>query len=177
MTAVVSLALAAPPASDDDSSISLMSVAGTYYAAGPDGGICRLDLRAAGRYSEVCNHGYTMLLHHGRIQLGRTKLALWSDDRRGRFSSLADLEMFGAAEPGVDGDFLPPIWRPVTWGERRYLLSRTQLLHFCIAVADGSEPRSQRVGRFYLRENDEMKPAPTPAPLPECNGSVPPGRW
>lgn len=77
MTAVVNLGLAAAPTSDDESPISLVSVAGTYYAEGPTGGICRLELRAEGLYSEVCSHGDTMILHHGRIQLGRTKLALW----------------------------------------------------------------------------------------------------
>jgi hypothetical protein len=157
----------------DDEPISLASVAGAYYAEGPSGGSCRLVLRAEGGYSEACFQGDTMTLHRGRIQLGRTRLALWREGNPARFASPADLDSLDGALPGVGGNaFLPPIWRPVIWGERRYLLSRTQLLHFCIAVAEGSEPRSRRVGPFYLREGDEAKRPPAPSSLPAC--SVPP---
>jgi hypothetical protein len=156
----------------DDEPISLASLAGAYYAEGPSGGSCRLVLRAEGGYSEACFQGDTMTLHRGRIQLGRTRLALWREGNPARFASPADLDSLDGALPGVDNAFLPPIWRPVIWGERRYLLSRTQLLHFCIAVAEGSEPRSRRVGPFYLREGDETKRPPASSSLHAC--SVPP---
>jgi hypothetical protein len=115
-----------------------------------------------------------MILHRGRIQLGRTRLALWSDDRAPAVLEPDALDRMYGSRAGLDEGAFPPVWRPVTWGERHYLISGRQTLHFCIAVAGAVEPRSQRVGRFYLREGDEKKPVGGGVPVEECKGPIPP---
>lgn len=115
-----------------------------------------------------------MILHRGDVQLGLTRFVLWQDGRPLRSLHPSAIDALDGTRPGVDDGGLPPAWLPVAWGERRYLVSGRQLVPFCIAAAEGREPRSQRVGRFYLRENDETKPVSGGTPVEECKGPLPP---
>jgi hypothetical protein len=115
-----------------------------------------------------------MILHRGQVQLGGTRFVLWNDGRLLRSLHASAIDALDGKRPGVDDGGLPPVWQPVTWGERRYLVSGRQIVPFCIAAAEGREPRSERVGRFYLRENDETKPVAGRVPVEECKGPLPP---
>jgi hypothetical protein len=52
------------------------------------------------------------------------------------------------------------------WGPRTYLLEEEELEPFVHAVNDGSEPRGDRAGRFFLRRGHELLSAPGPPPVP-----------
>lgn len=66
-------------------------------------------------------------------------------------------------------------YRPVSWGERLYLLAEGEMLEFCNAVNVGAEPRGERdmlldrpyFGSFFLRDGDEKRPAHGRPGLPE----------
>jgi hypothetical protein len=56
---------------------------------------------------------------------------------------------------------------PVKWGERRYLLPPDSLISFVNDINQGSEPRKDIHGSFFLRWGDEDKPAKGRPGLPE----------
>ena len=54
-----------------------------------------------------------------------------------------------------DGGSVAKEWIPVRWGERRYLVPVDDVLAFCNAVNEGSEPRERAEwGRFFLGKDD-----------------------
>jgi hypothetical protein len=58
---------------------------------------------------------------------------------------------------------------PILWGGRAYLISKGEILDFCNAVNQGSEPRDDAYGLIYLRADDWKKKV---AGLPEL-----PSEW
>ncbi len=48
---------------------------------------------------------------------------------------------------------------PITWGDRKYLVPADEIVGFCNAVNDGSEPRKDAHGIHLLRRGDEEKDA------------------
>ena len=170
--ALFAVALASAVAADTkEGRLTFQLIAGTYYSTGPMGGSCQLELRPNGRYSEGCFRGVNLATDRGRIELGIRRFALFADDNPGHFKYPEDLDAVdshGGMAGSTRRSVLPPTWRLVEWGDRRYILNRAQLLDFCIAVAKGSEPRTRRVGSFYLREGDDAKAANGPSPVREC---------
>jgi hypothetical protein len=155
--------------------ITLAAIAGTYHATDPAGGYCRLEIGNDGHYDETCFQGPAMSRQRGRVALGNTRFALVADGSRIRFTSPEDLDSLGGG--GYPGDtrkgFPASVWRQVAWGDRSYLITRSQIREFCIAVAEGTEPRQHRVGSFYLREGDDTKLVRAPSPVTECEGRTP----
>lgn len=49
--------------------------------------------------------------------------------------------------------------QPLRWGERLYLLDPRRADALYVAATEGIEPRTTRLGGFFLREGDEHKPA------------------
>ena len=47
---------------------------------------------------------------------------------------------------------------PVQWGERRYLIPYDDVIGFCNAINNGSEPRGEMYGWHLLRDGDHAKP-------------------
>ncbi len=47
---------------------------------------------------------------------------------------------------------------PIPWGDRQYLIPADDFAGFCNCVNDGSEPRSDIHGSYFLRMGDEKKP-------------------
>lgn len=90
------------------------------------------------------NYGDVQLAHDGSIILSPT----FENDRRG-FQGIG-LELI-----------------PVPWGQRRYLVPVDEVARFCSAVNSGGEPRNQRHGLFFLRDNDHEKPVTDQPTLPE----------
>lgn len=62
---------------------------------------------------------------------------------------------------------LAPVFVPVKWGERRYLIASDELLAFANEVNGGSEPRQDIHGSSLLRIGDEAKPATGKPELPK----------
>jgi hypothetical protein len=56
---------------------------------------------------------------------------------------------------------------PVVWGDRRYLIPADDVVGFCNAVNDGSEPRKNARGDYLLRQGDEGKTAKGSPTLPQ----------
>jgi hypothetical protein len=54
---------------------------------------------------------------------------------------------------------LSPVFIPVQWGERRYLVPPEKIDQFCTDANSGDEPRDSSVGFYLLRLGDEKKAA------------------
>lgn len=72
---------------------------------------------------------------------------------------------FENKQKGFQG--IAPELVPVAWGPRHYLVPTAEMIEFCNAINDGSEPRAQKNGIFFLREGDEAKEAVGSPALPE----------
>jgi hypothetical protein len=53
---------------------------------------------------------------------------------------------------------LAPEFIPVSWGHRRYLIPADDFIGFCNNINEGSEPRNDSHGFYFLRRGDEKKP-------------------
>ena len=128
-------ALAAEP-------IRLKDLAGDYYYGDGLGVNRMISIHPEGWYSYIwrgCLGVYETA--HGRISL---------EDEGKAF--------FGPAEEGGEGGLALRV-QVVRWGERIYLVPEHQLLDFADEINRGEEPRRDRHGGFYLRENDWERPA------------------
>ena len=47
---------------------------------------------------------------------------------------------------------------PVPWGSRIYLIPTNEIVEFCSDINQGTEPRNDIHGSYYLRRGDEVKP-------------------
>jgi hypothetical protein len=54
---------------------------------------------------------------------------------------------------------IAPEWVPVAWGSRTYMIPADEMIRFCNAVNEGSEPHVGVHGSFLLRRGDEEKKA------------------
>jgi hypothetical protein len=70
---------------------------------------------------------------------GRIRLSFTFDNKRGGFRGIA------------------PVFIPVSWGPRRYLIPEDDAVGFCNSVNDGREPRMGIHGFYLLRRGDEKK--------------------
>jgi hypothetical protein len=52
---------------------------------------------------------------------------------------------------------IAPEWVPVAWGSRMYLVPADEMIDFCNAVNEGSEPHVGMPSSFLLRRGDEEK--------------------
>lgn len=75
---------------------------------------------------------------------------------RGGVASVSMGDLFLVVPPGDEAYTLVPI----KLGKRLYLLRPGSELEFCIAVAEGREPRRSDVGDSLLRVGDERIPVP-----------------
>ena len=55
----------------------------------------------------------------------------------------------------------------VSWDQRTYLIPETEMIDFCNAINDGTEPRNRAHGFFLIRGGDYKKPADGAPDLPE----------
>lgn len=62
----------------------------------------------------------------------------------------------------------PTEFYPVRWGARLYLIPTNEIVEFCSDVNQGSEPRRENQGRYYLRQNDAAKPVSGKPAVPEA---------
>ena len=46
----------------------------------------------------------------------------------------------------------------ISWGSRQYLVAHDEMLEYCNAINQGSEPRGNEFGFFYMRSGDWGKP-------------------
>jgi len=58
-------------------------------------------------------------------------------------------------------------FRPVRWGDQRYLIAEKEMLNFCNAVNSGEAPKHGVASDFFLREGDEKKQAAGLPALPD----------
>ena len=53
------------------------------------------------------------------------------------------------------------------WGTRMYLIATNDMVEFCSAFNQGSEPRRENHGSYYLRRTDTDKPVAGKPDVPE----------
>jgi len=70
---------------------------------------------------------------------GRIRLAFTFENKREGFQ-------------GIAGELIP-----IPWGPRRYLVPADDVVGFCNAVNEGSEPRKDAHGRYLLRKGDAKR--------------------
>lgn len=128
-------------ASDQDDRLRLADVAGRYWMSDGRARFWTLVVRGDGTFE---SKGF-------------------AKDRRG-VASVSNGSLFLVVPPGDEWQQLVP----VRLGRRLYLLPLRQQLDFCIALAEGREPRRSDVGEFLIRQGDERIPVPTGMLPPFC---------
>jgi len=138
-----------------DPSPALGGIAGTHCrgdGAPPDESITILpDGRVAFRWiqSSGCSATSATNLSFAQLTGGLLILSLLIRDGQSPFKSDGE---WGREELKTRIECLP-----VSWGERTYLIPREDVLGFCNAINQGSEPRNQPQGLIYLRADDWKK--------------------
>lgn len=137
LLAIASAAVAASPTALDD-------LAGDYYFGDGLGVNCRMTVSKAGKFAfewTGCLGTYDENKGAASIQGGILQLKPQKENRRQGFR-------------GTATEFYP-----VRWGARMYLVPTNELVEFCNEVNQGTEPRREVHGQYYLRSADANKPA------------------
>jgi len=136
----------------DAGPVRLSEVAGNYYFGDGLGVNCTLTLSTKGTFS-----------FEWRGCLGTY------DKNEGAVSIKDALLRITPKRPNVQEGFrgTPTEFFPVRWGSRMYLIPTNDIVEFCSDVNQGSEPRRERWGQYYLRQKDWAKPVTGRPGVPE----------
>lgn len=131
---------------------ALEEVAGEYYFGDGTGVNCTFKFSAAGKFSfqwQGCLGTY--------------------DKNEGTFTVKNGILTITPKKPNLRDGFrgTPTEFFPVAWGSRRYLVPTNDMVEFCSAVNEGTEPRSGSWGHYYLRRNDWDKAVTGRPTVPE----------
>jgi hypothetical protein len=127
----------------NDPTAPLGGIPGIYWRDGPSSDDC-ITILPDGRvvfrwmYSRGCSATQMTNLGYARLRGGLLVLSLVKRDRQYEIDA-------------------PTEFVPVSWGDRRYLLTMRSIVDFCNQVNQGIEPRPQLQGVAYLRAADWQK--------------------
>ena len=117
----------------------------------------------AGSYvKRYLNYEYVLLGADGNYTNGVWLCSRGNYRKSGTFTLSSNLVFFRPAERSYD---LGPL-RPVSWGQRLYLLQPEEIAAFRAAIVSKEEPRSSEFGQFLMRENDWKVPVTGSPDLP-----------
>jgi hypothetical protein len=133
-------------------SIALKDIAGDYYFGDGLGVNCSLTVTAKGSFTFQWNGC-----------LGTY------DKNEGSASIKEGVLRIVPQKPNVRDGFrgTPTEFYPVRWGARMYLIPTNDIVEFCSAFNQGTEPQRGNRGRYYMRRNDANKPVAGNPAVPE----------
>lgn len=126
----------------DTNSSSLKNVAGDYYFGDGTGVNCTFQLDETGSFT---------FQWHGCLGM--------YDENNGSASIQDGVLHISPKKPNIQEGFrgTPTDFFPVRWVGRMYLIPTNEIVAFCSDVNQGSEPRRDPHGKYYLRQNDWEK--------------------
>jgi len=132
--------------------VSFKDVVGSYYFGDGTGVNCTLTLTKQGAFAFIwrgCLGTYDENIGSASVKNGVLHITPKKPNLRKGFR-------------GTPTEFFP-----VRWGIRMYLIPTNDIIEFCSAVNQGSEPRHGNWGDYYLRQNDWDKPVSGLPAVPE----------
>ena len=136
----------------DTNSVELKEIAGDYYFGDGLGVNCSFTLSARGKFTfqwQGCLGTYDKNKGSASLKDGILHIRPQKPNMREGFR-------------GTATEFYP-----VRWGPRMYLIPTNEIVEFCSDVNQGSEPRQDNHGQYYIRRSDADKPVAGRPAVPE----------